>query len=104
MSDTKQPAIEFRNVYLTFDDRTVLNDINFTLAEGEMIFLTGISGSGKSVLLRLAMGLLKPRLGPNLHQWTRDREARRVGSPRDQRRIDGDSLSGRFAVQRHAGL
>jgi len=63
MSDTKQPAIEFRNVYLSFDDRTVLNDINFTLAEGEMIFLTGISGSGKSVLLRVAMGLLKPDSG-----------------------------------------
>ncbi len=63
MSDTKQPAIEFRNVYLSFEDHTVLNDINFTLAEGEMIFLTGISGSGKSVLLRLAMGLLKPDSG-----------------------------------------
>jgi phospholipid/cholesterol/gamma-HCH transport system ATP-binding protein len=63
MSDTKQPAIEFRNVYFTFDDHTVLNDINFTLAEGEMIFLTGISGSGKSVLLRLAIGLLKPDSG-----------------------------------------
>jgi phospholipid/cholesterol/gamma-HCH transport system ATP-binding protein len=57
------PAIEFRNVFLSFDDRLVLNDINFTLTQGEMIFLTGISGSGKSVLLRLAMGLLKPDSG-----------------------------------------
>ena len=63
MSDDKLPAIEFRNVYLSFDDRIVLNNISFTLAEGEMIFLTGISGSGKSVLLRLAMGLLKPDSG-----------------------------------------
>ena len=63
MNDTKPPAIEFRNVYLSFDDRTVLNDISFTLAEGEMIFLTGVSGSAKSVLLRLAMGLLKPDSG-----------------------------------------
>src|ERR1044071_7026859 len=57
------PAIEFRNVFLSFDDRLVLNDISFTLSHGEMIFLTGISGSGKSVLLRLAMGLLKPDSG-----------------------------------------
>src|ERR1043166_10241357 len=57
------PAIEFRNVSLSFDDRLVLNDISFTLHQGEMIFLTGISGSGKSVLLRLAMGLLKPDSG-----------------------------------------
>lgn len=63
MSDTKPPAIEFRNVYLSFDDLVVLNNISFTLAEGEMVFVTGISGSGKSVLLRLAMGLLKPDSG-----------------------------------------
>jgi phospholipid/cholesterol/gamma-HCH transport system ATP-binding protein len=63
MSDNKLPAIEFRNVYFSFDDRIVLNNISFTLAAGEMVFLTGISGSGKSVLLRLAMALLKPDSG-----------------------------------------
>jgi len=36
MSDSKPPAIEFRNVFLSFDDRTVLNDVSFTLAEGEI--------------------------------------------------------------------
>jgi phospholipid/cholesterol/gamma-HCH transport system ATP-binding protein len=56
-------AIEFRNVYLSFEDHVVLNDISFTLAQGEMIFVTGISESGKSVLLRLAMGLIKPDSG-----------------------------------------
>ncbi|HEX5604409.1 MAG TPA: ATP-binding cassette domain-containing protein [Pyrinomonadaceae bacterium] len=60
---TPPPAIEFRNVSLSFDDRLVLNDVSFKLTQGEMIFLTGISGSGKSVLLRLAMGLLKPDSG-----------------------------------------
>lgn len=60
---TKQPAIEFRNVCLSFDDQPILSDINFTLAQGEMLFVTGISGSGKSVLLRLAMGFLKPDSG-----------------------------------------
>ena len=62
-TDTPPPAIEFRNVSLSFDDRLVLNDVSFTLTQGEMIFLTGISGSGKSVLLRLAMGLLRPDSG-----------------------------------------
>ena len=57
------PAIEFRNVYLSFDDHQVLHDISFTVEHGEMIVLTGISGSGKSVLLRLAMGLIKPDSG-----------------------------------------
>ena len=59
----KAPAIEFRNVFLCFNSQPVLVDISFKLEQGEMIFLTGISGSGKSVLLRLAMGLLKPDAG-----------------------------------------
>jgi phospholipid/cholesterol/gamma-HCH transport system ATP-binding protein len=57
------PAIEFRNVFLSFDDTVALNGVSFTLHQGEMILLTGVSGSGKSVLLRLAMGLLKPDSG-----------------------------------------
>ena len=60
---TTPPAIEFRNVSVSFDDRVGLDDVSFTLGQGEMIFLTGISGSGKSVLLRIAMGLLKPDSG-----------------------------------------
>ena len=61
--DNQTPAIEFRNVFLSFDDHLVLNDISFKLERGGMIFLTGVSGSGKSVLLRLAIGLLKPDSG-----------------------------------------
>ena len=62
-SDVQPPAIEFRNVFLSFDNHLVLNDLSFKLDRGEMIFLTGVSGSGKSVLLRLAIGLLKPDSG-----------------------------------------
>jgi len=57
------PAIEFRNVSLSFDGHPALSDISFSLDHSEMILLTGISESGKSVLLRLAMGLLKPDAG-----------------------------------------
>ena len=62
-TNANAPAIEFRNVFLSFDDRVALSDISFSLDHGEMIFVTGVSGSGKSVLLRLAMGLLKPDAG-----------------------------------------
>ena len=57
------PALEFRNVSVAFDDKPALSDISFELHKGEMIFVTGESGSGKSVLLRLAIGLLKPDAG-----------------------------------------
>jgi phospholipid/cholesterol/gamma-HCH transport system ATP-binding protein len=56
------PALEFQNVSFAFD-KPVLTDISFQLHQGEMIFLTGESGSGKSILLRLAIGLLKPDSG-----------------------------------------
>ena len=53
------PAIEFRNVSISFDDLPALKQVSFTLGPGEMIFLTGDSQSGKSVLLRLALGFLQ---------------------------------------------
>src|ERR1700682_3487194 len=58
-----QNAIEFRHVSLSFDGKPALVDISLAVSQGEMIFLTGESGSGKSVLLHLAMGLLKPDSG-----------------------------------------
>lgn len=60
---TTQNAIEFRNVSLSFEDQPALIDVSFELRRGEMIFLTGEAGAGKSVLLLLAMGLLKPDAG-----------------------------------------
>lgn len=57
------PSIEFRNVSLSFDGKSVLTDINLRVQRGEMVFITGVSGSGKSVLLRLAIGLEWPDCG-----------------------------------------
>lgn len=59
----KSPAIEFRHVSLSFDEKQALDDVSFEVARGEMLFLTGASGSGKSVLLHLAMGLSRPDEG-----------------------------------------
>lgn len=56
-------AIEFRDVSLSFDNKQVLRDINFALGRGKMICITGASESGKSVLLHLAIGLLRPTAG-----------------------------------------
>ena len=57
------PAIEFRNVNVNFDEKPALIDVSFRLERGELALLTGVSGSGKSVLLRLAIGLLEPDAG-----------------------------------------
>lgn len=59
----KSPAIELRDVSLSFESKQVLTDISFTLGAGETLFLLGVTGSGKSVLLKLMLGLLKPDSG-----------------------------------------
>ncbi len=57
------PAIEFRNVSISFGGAKALDHVSFTLRQGEMILITGDSRSGKSVLLRLAIGFLRPAEG-----------------------------------------
>lgn len=56
-------AIRFENVTLAFDDRVVLDNISFRLPHGETKALFGVAGSGKSILLKLALGLIKPDAG-----------------------------------------
>jgi ABC-type polar amino acid transport system ATPase subunit len=63
MNPEQPPAIEFRNVSISFDDMRALQNISFTLPRGEMLCITGDSDSGKSVLLRLALGFLRPDEG-----------------------------------------
>ncbi len=57
------PAIEFRDVHLSFDERTILNGISFTVRRGETKMILGRSGGGKSTIIRLILGLLKPDSG-----------------------------------------
>jgi phospholipid/cholesterol/gamma-HCH transport system ATP-binding protein len=56
-------AIEFENVSIAFDEKVVLDGISFRLAHGETKALFGVAGSGKSVLLKIAIGLLRPDSG-----------------------------------------
>ena len=57
------PAIEFRDVYLSFDDKTVLNGLSFKVMKGETKIILGGSGGGKSTIIKLVLGLLKPDSG-----------------------------------------
>jgi phospholipid/cholesterol/gamma-HCH transport system ATP-binding protein len=59
----ERPAVVFDHVSLAFDDHVVLEDVSFTLLAGHMAFLLGASGAGKSVVLKLILGLLKPDSG-----------------------------------------
>ena len=57
------PAIEFRNVLLAFDDRVILDHLSFKVMKGETKIILGGSGGGKSTIINLVLGLLKPDEG-----------------------------------------
>ena len=57
------PAVRFDDVSFSFDDHVVLDHVSFTVPAGSMRFLLGASGSGKSVLLKLILGLFRPDAG-----------------------------------------
>jgi phospholipid/cholesterol/gamma-HCH transport system ATP-binding protein len=55
--------IELRNVYKRFGKQVVLDGVNFNVQEGETVALLGPSGTGKSVLLKHIIGLIRPDSG-----------------------------------------
>ena len=63
MNGGNPPAIAFREVSRSFGGRAVLNNVSFEVAPGEAFCLLGRSGMGKSVTLKLAIGLIQPDAG-----------------------------------------
>jgi phospholipid/cholesterol/gamma-HCH transport system ATP-binding protein len=57
------PVVEFKDVSITFDVKPVLQNISFSVDRGETLIILGPAGCGKSVLLKLANGLLGPDSG-----------------------------------------
>jgi len=63
MSDDKHPAIAVQKLRKSFGTQKVLNGISFQVGEGETVAVIGRSGGGKSVLLKLLIGLQLPDSG-----------------------------------------
>jgi phospholipid/cholesterol/gamma-HCH transport system ATP-binding protein len=57
---TAPPAVVFDKVSFAFDDHVVLREVSFTVPTGSMRVLLGASGAGKSVILKLILGLMRP--------------------------------------------
>ena len=60
---TTPVAVAFENVSLAFDENVVLRDLSFTVPKGSMRILLGASGAGKSLILKLILGLFRPDAG-----------------------------------------
>ncbi len=63
MDSTVQPAVVFDKVSFAFDDHVILREVSFNIPKGSMRVLLGASGAGKSVLLKLILGLFRPDAG-----------------------------------------
>ena len=63
MAQADEQVIVFKNVSLAFDDTVVLRDVSFELRRGHSKVILGASGAGKSISLKLILGLLKPDAG-----------------------------------------
>ena len=63
LDGTGAPAVFFDRVSLAFDDKVILDEVSFTLLLGHTKIILGASGAGKSTILKLILGLLKPDTG-----------------------------------------
>jgi phospholipid/cholesterol/gamma-HCH transport system ATP-binding protein len=62
-SDSTEPVVVYNDVSIGFDQKPVLENISFTVQRGETRIILGPAGCGKSVLMKLANGLMRPDTG-----------------------------------------
>ena len=77
LKNPEAPVVVFDNVSIGFEGKPVLENISFIVAPGETRILLGAAGGGKSVLLKLANGLIKPDAGE--HSRLRRKHRRYAG-------------------------
>ncbi|HWP41806.1 MAG TPA: ATP-binding cassette domain-containing protein [Blastocatellia bacterium] len=63
MGSETYSAIEFKDVTMAYDDRVILDSVSFVVNPGETKIVMGGSGTGKSTILKLVLGLIKPVSG-----------------------------------------
>ena len=60
----EQPIIEIRNLWFSYNGASVLSNVNLTVHRGNFLALIGPNGGGKTTLLKIMLGLLKPQWAP----------------------------------------
>ncbi|MFW6011506.1 MAG: metal ABC transporter ATP-binding protein [Desulfosalsimonas sp.] len=63
MNKTEEPVISVENLFFSYNRTPVLEDVTFSVAEKEFLAIIGPNGGGKSTLVKLILGLLKPDAG-----------------------------------------
>jgi osmoprotectant transport system ATP-binding protein len=105
MSQDNRIAVEFRNVALRRNNRSLVSNLNFRINKGETLVLLGRSGSGKTTTMKLINRLLAPTQGKVLFdgiattQWDEIKLRRRIGYV-----IQETGLFPHFTVEHNVGL
>jgi zinc transport system ATP-binding protein len=63
MNETESPAISMENVWFSYDGYPVLEEVNLSIPRGDFVSVVGPNGGGKTTLLKVILGLLKPSRG-----------------------------------------
>lgn len=74
--------IELKNIYLSYERREILRDVNITLNRGDFMLVTGANGGGKTSMIRVMLGLQKPTSGEVLYN----------GEEKHLKDIEGESI------------
>ncbi|HEY87345.1 MAG TPA: ATP-binding cassette domain-containing protein [Dehalococcoidia bacterium] len=73
------PAVELNNICKSYNDNLVVNNVSFTVAQGDIFGLIGPNGAGKTTTIRMVMDIIKPEsgeisiLGESLNEDTKNR-------------------------------
>lgn len=89
LAEAHAPVVLFDKVNLSFDEKVILRDVTFSVLQGHTKIFLGASGAGKSTILKLMLGLLKPDSGTI---WV-------LGQ-----RVDGMDESQLLRVRHHMGM
>lgn len=81
------PLLEFKKVSKNFGTIEALKDLSFEIEEGEMVFITGRSGAGKTTILRLLIRQVKPSSGEIIFDGDNIGKIKRSAIPRLRRKI-----------------
>ncbi len=80
MKNAMEPLIVVKNLSLAYDDVTIVQNANFTINRGDIFVIMGMSGCGKSTIMRSMVGLLRPARGhifiDGTDMWAADDDAR----------------------------
>ena len=88
LAEAHAPVVLFDKVNLSFDDKVILRDVTFSVRAGHTKIFLGASGAGKSTILRLILGLLKPDAG----QIFVNGEEASIANPRDAKKYGIETI------------